>query len=57
MSYTSFFHQQDSANTVVPYASFKKPKNFEDRLADVTRRVEELNMRTRSAKQMTNGTP
>lgn len=48
MSYTSFFHQQDSGNMVIPNATFKKPKNFDDRLADVTRRIEALNMRARN---------
>lgn len=54
MNYISFFQQEGSPNTVVPNATFKKPKNFEDRLADVQRRVDELNMRSRSAKQMVN---
>ena len=32
-------------------STFKKPKGFDDRLTDVARRIEELNVRSKSAIQ------
>jgi hypothetical protein len=55
MNYTSFFHQQGSGGMVVQNATFVKPKNFNDRLADVTRRIESLNMRARNPSMGTPG--
>ena len=49
MSYTTFFAQADSANMVVENAKFKKPNNFDNRLSEVTKRIEELNMRAKTA--------
>ena len=45
MNYTTFFHQTDSERMVEPGASFSKPANFDERLAEVTRRIDELNLR------------
>ena len=36
---------------VEPDATFKKPKGFDDRLGEVARRIEELNMRAKSISQ------
>ena len=47
MSYISFFHMVDSSANVVENAMFKKPTNFDDRLAEVTKRIEELNMKAK----------
>ena len=52
MSYTSFFHMQDSQQNVVENAMFKKPRNFDDRLSEVTKRIEELNMKNKSSSQL-----
>ena len=48
MSYETFFHQTDSEKMVEPDACFNKPSNFEDRLSEVSRRIEELNLRQRN---------
>lgn len=49
MNYTTFFHQTDSERMVEPNARFYKPFNFEERLAEVQRRIEELNLRARQS--------
>lgn len=47
MNYCSFFHQTDSEQMVETNARFFKPLNFEERLAEVQRRIEELSLRAR----------
>ena len=47
MNYTTFFHQTDSERMVDPEARFDKPPGFFERLNEVTRRIEELNLRQR----------
>ena len=47
MNYTTFFHQTDSERMVEPNAHFYKPISFEERLAEVQRRIEELTLRAR----------
>ena len=56
MNYATFFHQTDSEQMVEPDATFFKPNMFDDRLSEVSRRIEELNLRQRGATPM-GGTP
>jgi len=53
LNYTTFFHQTESETMVEPDATFKKPKGFDDRLGEVGRRIEELNMRAKSISNST----
>ena len=55
MNYTTFFHQTDSERMVEPNARFYKPLNFEERLAEVQRRIEELNLRARQSNSAVTG--
>ena len=48
LNYTTFFHQTDSERMVEGDATFKKPRGFDDALAVVSRRIEELNIRAKS---------
>ena len=48
LNYTTFFHQTESEKMVEPDATFRKPKLFDEKLSEVARRIEELNVRARS---------
>ena len=49
MNYATFFHEADSERMVEPGASFLKPGQFEERLVEVSRRIEELSLRAQQS--------
>ena len=49
LDYKQFFNQADSAEMVMPNASFRKPSGFDDKLSDIKRKIATLRSKTQKS--------